>query len=252
MRSRLQLSASVCAVLALAAGCSGTHNASFTPPTQQQSAFSRADVPAATPTPLKLAPGKIVGLDDQFTPTDGNSSSGGQGQPVDGLTCNKTMSENHYHVHWYLGLLVNGTQIAIPDGVGMQNPGADGTYFGYSNFTNTATCFYDLHTHDASGMIHTESPLTIPFSSSAFTLGTLLDVWGISISSSNFGPYIGPVQVYTAKVPLKTLTASNYTLYTGADPTSIAVYSHMAIWIEVGPTFVSPPNIPAIKFYTEY
>lgn len=253
----------VAALLTATAGCGEYRNSTFVPPAQTPDAQSQhaastmattaaVATPAPTPTPIVLSPGKTVGLDNQFTPNDGDTTRGGRGQTVDGLPCKTSMSENNYHVHWYLGLLVNGRQIAIPDGVGMNNPGPDTTFNGHPNYTNTASCFYYLHTHDASGMMHTESPSTAPLSSSLYTLGTLLDVWGMTLSSSGFGPYSGTTRVYTAKVPLKTLTASNYTLYTGTTPRAISVYSHMAIWIEVGPTFVAPPNIPAVKFFTEY
>jgi len=251
-------SLAIVAAIAIAAGCGGNQNSSFTPTAAEpagavrQAASTAAATPKPTPTPIALGPGKIVGLDNQFMPNDGDTTRGGRGQTVDSVPCKPTMSENNYHVHWYLGLLVNGRQIAIPDGVGMLNPGPDTTFNGHPNYTNTATCFYYLHTHDASGLIHTESPSTAPLSSSQSTLGWLLDIWGMPLSSSGFGPYSGTVRVYTARVPLKTLVASNYVLYTGTSPRAISIYSHMAVWIEVGPTFVAPPYIPAVKFWTEY
>lgn len=63
------------------------------------------------------------------------------------------MSESNYHVHAFVGIIVNGKQIALPDGLGMKSPGADS-----GGVTSTASCFYYLHTHEASGVVHIEDP----------------------------------------------------------------------------------------------
>jgi hypothetical protein len=151
-----------------------------------------------------------------------------------------------YHVHAYIGILVNGLQVAVPDQIGLYEPGpiSDG-------YTSTAHCYYYLHTHDATGMIHIESPSSVPLSSTLYTLQNVLDVWGITVGPDNVGPFNGQVRAFVATVPLKTLTAQNYSEYTG-NPNAIALYSHEAIWLEVGPTYVLPPELPAVTFYTEY
>ncbi len=91
---------------------------------------------------------------------------------------------------------------------------------------------------------------------SLYTLGNFFDVWGISISSMNFGPFNGLVSIYTAPLnkslqcvnqnPGQCYTPSNtYSLYTG-DPTQIPLYSHTVVWIVVGtgnPTGASLPNV---------
>ncbi len=80
------------------------------------------------------------------------SQGGGQGADVDNIPCQTTMPGN-YHVHAFLGLFVNGQEIAVPTDVGMVNPngpsppttaGTDG----YSGITVYADCYYFLHTHD--------------------------------------------------------------------------------------------------------
>ena len=55
---------------------------------------------------------------------DAAPMGGGQGNPVDGVPSAATMSDN-YHVHAFLGLFVNGTEITIPDAVGFVNPFGD-------------------------------------------------------------------------------------------------------------------------------
>lgn len=206
--------------------------------------------PSPTPTPavkpVVLSPGAIIGKDNQFTPNDGDTLSGGNGLSVDGIPCAPTMTENAYHVHAYLGIIVNGTQIAVPDQIGLNVPGPI-----QSGYTSTAQCYYEIHTHDASGMIHIESPSTASLASSIYTLGTMLDVWGVSVGPNGIGPFSGTVRAFVDRVPLKAATANSYTEYAG-DPNAIPLYSHEAIWLEIGPAYVLPPNIPAVDFYTEY
>jgi hypothetical protein len=208
--------------------------------------------PTASPTPPPVVPpivrssGAIIGLDNQFVPASGDTPSGGNGQAIDGIPCAPSMTENLYHVHAYVGLLVNGKQIAIPDQIGLNVPGPI-----VGGFTATAQCYYEIHTHDAAGLIHIESPSTASLASTIYALGTVFDIWGMTLSSTNVGPYTGQVRVFVDQVPLKALVASTYTEYAG-DPNAIPLYSHEAIWLEVGPTFVTPPNIPAVDFYTEY
>jgi hypothetical protein len=216
------------------------------------SAPSPTPAPTATPSPapavspVVLSPGGVVGLDNQFAPPDGDTPAGGTGQTVDGIPCAPSMTENMYHVHAYLGLLVNGRQIAIPDQIGLNVPGPI-----VSGFTSTAQCYYEIHFHDTTGMIHIESPSTASLASTIYPLGTVFDIWGMTLSSNNVGPYAGQVRVFIDQVPLKTLVAGSYTEYLG-NPSAIPLYSHEAIWLEVGPTFVTAPNIPAVEFYTEY
>lgn len=209
--------------------------------------------PNATPTPIDLYEGMTNGLDDQFSPADGDSASGGNGQTVvtanDGsLPCLSSMFDSGYHVHAFVGILVNGTEIAQPDGAGMDQPRGD-----TNGITNYATCFYEMHTHDASGLVHIETgSTTTPMSASVYTLGDWLQLWGESLTSTSFGPYSGMTRVFYAQVPLTTTVAQNYQEWTSGDPNSLPLYSHEAIWIEVGPTYVVPPHIPPIHFYSTY
>ena len=100
-------------------------------------------------------------------------------------------------------------------------------------------------------MIHVESASTASDATTMYPLGYAFDIWGIKVGPDNVGPFAGQVRTFVDKVPLKTLVANSYTEYTG-NPASIPIYSHEAVWLEVGPTFVLPPSIPAVRFYTEY
>ncbi|HET9095760.1 MAG TPA: hypothetical protein VFN37_03790 [Candidatus Baltobacteraceae bacterium] len=217
---------------------------------------SPAPSPGSSPTPFPasytIGSGGIFGADNVFSPNDGDTSSGGQGQTVDGMPCVSTMP-NAYHVHSFAGIIINGRQLALPDGIGMKNPGADGTYYGFPNWTEYASCYYYIHTHDASGVFHVESPQSVSLSSSIYTLGNAFDMWGMTLSSTQIGPYTGTVRAYVANVPLKTaqILRSYYTQYSG-DPRSIPIYSHTTTWLEIGPTYVTPSSLPVLNYYEEY
>lgn len=194
---------------------------------------------------------------------------GGQGQTVDGIPSATSMSHN-YHVHAYLGLIVNGQQIAIPDAIGMINPVGDSPSSnpctgGAPNFECYADGYYYIHTHDPSGAIHLEAPSPIcgkasnyatPCNMSLFTLGNVFDVWGISISPSNFGPFNGPVSIYTSPLQFVSCGSANpcytpstaYSLYTG-DPTAIPLYSHTVVWIVVGTPPDRASSLPNVEWF---
>jgi hypothetical protein len=201
------------------------------------------------------------------------STGGGQGSPVDGISCQPSMADN-YHVHFFLGIYYNGKEIAVPSGVGMVDPyPPDQDINGVVNQSYNATCYYDIHVHDNSGMIHVETasngncgsynnPETNECNyASPFTLQTFFDIWGISYSANNLGSLTGPVQIYTTpagynsyaacgtngdNVIIPCYTYSNsYSLFNGT-PSQISLWSHTTVWIVIGsgnPTGSSLPNI---------
>lgn len=249
--------------IATATGCSA--NSGFAPGSQNDAAPAHDDHAqlespdtSATPTPkpspptIYTGPGKIRGLDDQFTPIDGDTPTGGSGQPVDGITCQKTMS-NNYHVHVYVAVYVNGVHYALPDTIGMKHPQIEPP----DGFTKYAYCFYDLHTHDASGYVHVESvdPNHVPITGSIYTLQNLFDVWGITVNANQVGQFTGPVQVVTSGQVYRggphnaVVYRSMYTPWVG-DPNTIPLYSHEVIFLEVGPNY--PPILPNVIFYSEF
>jgi len=174
----------------------------------------------------------------QDTVGEGDTVSGGQGQTIDGLTCNNLTTP--YHVHAHLSLFVNGQRLAVPDTIGFSQPGAE-----VNGYTQNAQCFYFLHTHDADGLIHIEA--LVP---TAFPLGYLFDVWGEPLSATNVAGFTGQVLAYTAQAAQGyNQTSGAFTQYQG-DPRLIQLVSHEEIVLEVGPPFVTPPNLPPVIFYT--
>jgi hypothetical protein len=245
----------LCAVIVGAAvltACSGRSGSLSSLPPPNDSGGGGFLTTMSLPASETIGSGEIFGADNTFSPNDGDTTRGGQGQTVDNIPCKTTMP-NTYHVHAFVGILINGRQLALPDGIGMKNPGSDITYAGIPNWTEYATCYYYTHTHDASGVVHIESPQSASQSTNLYTLWNVFDVWGMPLSPTQIGPYTGTVRTYIAQVPLKTtqIARSYYKLYTGS-PRYIGLHSHTTVWLEIGPTYVAPSALPVLNYYEEY
>ncbi len=205
--------------------------------------------------------------DGDLTPSDpGALPQGGGlgpvGNTVDGVSCDVSMS-NNYHVHTFVGIFYNGQEIALPDAIGIVNSTGDAQYTTPKNQEVYGDCFYHLHTHDASGLLHIEDPNPTGASVTAtlYDLGTMFDIWGINVTSSSFGPFQGPITIYTsgqfargpcnAHIPDDCLVGSNsYSLWTGdATGYSIPLYSHEVIWYEIGTGNPDAMHLPGINFW---
>lgn len=73
---------------------------------------------------------------------------------IEGIECEE-MEQLGYHIHAHVDLFVNGNKHTVPALIGITN-----------------NCFYWLHTHDDSGVIHIESPII-----KNFTLSQFLKIW---------------------------------------------------------------------------
>jgi hypothetical protein len=148
---------------------------------------------------------------------EGNSASGGQGAAVAGLDCGLMATD--YHVHAHLSIFLNGTMLQVPAHAGIVPATA-----------TSDECTYPLHTHDATGKLHVESPTPM-----RFTLGQFFAIWGQPLTTTNVGGLTGlPVVIYIAD-------GAEVTRYTG-DPGEIELTSHREITIQVGSPISSIPN----------
>jgi hypothetical protein len=86
--------------------------------------------------------------------------------PIDGIECG-AMEQLDFHIHAHLDIFINGQHSTVPALIGI-----------------TYKCFYWLHTHDESGVIHLESPVKRDF-----TLGHLFDIWNKSSRRNNLQRY---------------------------------------------------------------
>ncbi len=208
----------VAAALFAVASCGGqnsvTPNLSHPQPPAAAQRFAR---PAAA---IQLVPGTTVGT-DVFP--EGDTSTGGQGQTIEGIRCAKSLSPTfHHHVH--LSLFYNGVQIAIPRGTGMEDP-SNGQYIYH------AECFYFLHTHDETGIVHMEAPVDM-----FYNLHDYFYLWGEQLNTTDVAGYTGPITVFINGVQ------------ESVDPRTIQFSPYEEITLEVGspvvppPVYIFPPN----------
>lgn len=164
------------------------------------------------------------------------------------------MSDN-YHIHIFVGLYVNGQEYAIPTGTGIVEPSIDAN----GDSPGGTQCIYYSHTHDSTGVVHVESDnngvVDSPPMDSKYLLGQWFQVWGISVSNTQFGQFMGPVEVLTSGQQYRgggssaIVPESDLQVWNG-DPNQIPLYSHEVIWFLVGPNY--PASLPNVDFYEEY
>jgi hypothetical protein len=174
---------------------------------------------SATPQPIQLIDGEVLGK-PMIAVAKGklpDTSRGGEGQPVDGITCGG-MEYGTLHIHTQLAIFYKGTQVQIPRLIGAANAGPQGG------------CLYWIHTHSPDGIIHVESPVLSPPGSPGFVLGMFFDIWGQPLASDDVAGLKGPVIAYV-----------NGTRYDG-DLRQIPLLSHQRIVLEIGTPTVPPPN----------
>ena len=104
-----------------------------------------------------------------------------------------------FHVHAHLDVFVDGKPVTVPAGIGINinDPGVhkftdtpDGSpsYGGIKECGQP--CISPLHTHDNTGILHTESATPKPN-----TLGQFFTEWGVRLSSSCVGDFCSPKQL---------------------------------------------------------
>ena len=99
-------------------------------------------------------------------------------------TCN-VVEQLLFHIHAHLDIIINGVYFLVPSQIGI--PG---------------NCFFWLHTHDESGIIHIESPVNRDY-----TLGQFFDIWNKKLNNDQIFNYVAnannPLTVYVngTKVP---------------------------------------------------
>ena len=132
--------------------------------------------------PVALVQGSQLGK-SMFA--DGDTSRGGQGSAVDGIEgSSHEMLKTHLHAH--LAIYYKGERIALPRGIGILPPLKVN-----HGFVEGGKGFYWLHTHDASGIIHVESP-----DDRVYTLGNFFNVWGQPLTESNVAGLKGTMRIY--------------------------------------------------------
>ena len=144
-----------------------------------------------------------------------------------------------YHVHAHLDVFVNGKPVVVPAGIGINihDPGVksydnpDGSK-GYGGIKLCGQpCISPLHTHDTSGVLHTESKTRTPN-----RLGQLFTEWHVRLDRTCVGGYCRPdsIEMYV-----------DGKRYRG-DPRAIGLTNLREISIVIG----TPPSSIPSKFPT--
>jgi hypothetical protein len=120
------------------------------------------------------------------------------------------------HVHEHLDVFVRGRRVVVPALIGIDP---------YARFISP------LHTHDATGIIHVESPTV-----RTFTLGEFFGVWGVRFDSNCLGAYCtgggSALRVYADGQPV-------------SDPGLLALTAHEEIVVAFGTPGQLPRPVPS-------
>jgi hypothetical protein len=138
-----------------------------------------------------------------------------------------------FHVHAHLDVFKDGAPVEVPAGIGIDisNPGVqhglapDGSdlYGGIAGCDKP--CISPLHTHDITGVLHTESKTPQPN-----TLGQFFTEWGVKLTAECVGTFCAPATPIAFYVDGKPFTG---------DPATILLEDHLEIAITIG----SPPAV---------
>jgi hypothetical protein len=121
------------------------------------------------------------------------------------------------HTHQHLDLYVDGARVPIPAGIGIDT---------------AAGIIAPIHTHDATGIIHVESPVV-----RTFTLGQLFDVWGVRFDAHCVG------DVCDGNGRVLSVVANGQPVR--GDPRSLELDAHEEIVVAIGTTAQLPSPIPS-------
>jgi hypothetical protein len=211
MRRPLILFGALVVVVAAVVALSGVNPGATATPSASSSAAAVS--PAAQPTTLWPAPSD---------PLERAVAAGLQPAVTEHLAT---------HVHAHLDVFIDGTEVVVPAGIGInvedpevkefQDP------FGYGGIKTCAQpCISPLHTHDETGILHTESLESTPN-----TLGEFFTEWGVELSDTCVADRCDPtsIAVYIDGAP-----------YDG-DPRAIELIDRRVIVVVIG---TPPAQIP--------
>ena len=179
-------------------------------PLTQIPTYTWTDPPPFNPNPITLV---YLGPPVGNTPywPNGDRPTGGMGADVDGITCKSSMT-TLYHVHAHLAVIYNGHWLQLPENIGIR-----------------PTCYYEMHMHDQTGVIHIESPQV-----KNYTLGQFFDIWGEPLTSTEVAGATGDVVAYIND-------NGEARRYMG-DVRDIELISHRDVTLQVGTPITSLPT----------
>lgn len=179
---------------------------------------------------LMVVVGLLTGLlIHNATATAGETVYNPDYPPIDGVYCDQ-LEQTAYHHHVLLTIYIDGQQVSVPAGVGIAGD------------PSSPTCYYWLHTHDTTGIVHIEAP-----SGGSYTLKNFLDVWQ---SFANSNSSIG--------YPSQLASSAGWTVYiynNGVGKKVNEDFSHIdissnAAWHELITIMYNSPNAKPITTYS--
>lgn len=136
------------------------------------------------------------------------------------------------HTHAHLDIFVDGQRVKVPSAIGVDTAGSaiqaelsgDGSETEYYLHGGTcdAPCLSPLHTHDSTGILHTESREE---NADPFTLGQFFISWGVALDENCVGEFCGPDVLISVYLNGK---------YQTGDPREIKLQSHDVLVIAIG------------------
>jgi hypothetical protein len=166
--------------------------------------------------PAAAGTGALPGLQTGPPPWGANTADLAARLRAIGLPALSPVEGTAVHIHQHLDLYVDGRKVPVPAGIGI----------------DPAVGFAPLHTHDASGVIHLESPTV-----RTYTLGQLFDVWGVRLTPGCLG---GSCAAGERRLRVYVDGAA----YRG-DPTTLALASHQELVVAFGTAAQLPSPIPS-------
>jgi hypothetical protein len=121
------------------------------------------------------------------------------------------------HIHEHLDMIINGQSATVPSQLGI-----------------ATTFFSPIHTHDSTGVIHVESPVTKDFKLSQF-----FDEWGVTFNDSC-------LDSYCSDSTHKLIVGVNGSPITNARDYVLKAHDEIEIWY--GPKDQNPTLIGAYNF----
>lgn len=178
-----------------ACSTSGTGSASHSPTGSVPAGGGKTPGPSASPLSSGLAPWPV--------PAGEAARIVAAGLPA------LSQEQLAYHIHAHLDIIVDGKSQPVPAEIGIDAQ---------------AQLISPVHTHDATGIIHIESP-----DRRTFTLGQFFTEWGVLLNESCVGGYCSP------QTPIRVYIDGRQ--FSG-DPSSIELTAHEEIALVIG----TPPG----------
>jgi hypothetical protein len=133
--------------------------------------------------------------------------------PVDGVYCDQ-LEQLSYHIHVHLTIWLNGSQVTVPSQTGI---------------APDTSCYYWLHTHDTTGVVHIEAPTP-----ALLNLQQFLDIWGKEFSTLGYQDQLASSTGWTIWIDGKQITGGF---------NKVAFQPHMVITIAYNSPNVKPDTV---------